>query len=95
MKSTKVQKPRLNRNKCGAEVEKNCLVAEYRVTVLHRIVPRTIMLIIIATSDASKVRRADRGKPVLICFFALLHAITFERSIFTKNSILKIKPVWH
>ena len=27
--------------------------------------------------------------------FSLFHAITFERSIFTKNAILKIKPVWH
>ena len=43
MKITKVQNPR--RNKCSAVVEKNCLVAEYRVP--YRIGPRTIIMLII------------------------------------------------
>ena len=43
MKSTKVQNPRYN--KCSAVVEKNCLVAEYRVA--YRISgPRTIIIIV-------------------------------------------------
>ena len=43
MKITKVQNPRCN--KCSAVVEKNCLVAEYRVP--YCIGPRAIIMLII------------------------------------------------
>ena len=43
IKCTKVQNPR--RNKCSAVLEKNCVVAEYRVP--YRIGPHTIIMLII------------------------------------------------
>ena len=53
----------------------------------------------VVTSCACKIHRASgrgQGKPVLICILACslaFHAITFERSSYTKIAFFKIKPV--
>ena len=52
----------------------------------------------VVTSCACKIHRASgrgRGKPVLICILACslaFHAITFERSSYTKIAFFKMKP---
>ena len=54
---------------------------------------------IVVTSCGCKIHRASgrgRGKPVLICILACslyVHAITFERSSYTKIAFFKMKPV--
>ena len=53
----------------------------------------------VVTSCAFKTHRASGrggGKPVLICILACslaFHAITFERSSYTKIAFFKMKPV--
>ena len=53
----------------------------------------------VVTSCAFKIHRASGrggGMPVLICILACslaFHAITFERSSYTKIAFLKMKPV--
>ena len=50
----------------------------------------------VVTSCTFKTHRANgrgRGKPVLICILAAFHAITFERSSYTKIAFFKMKPV--
>ena len=49
----------------------------------------------VVTSCAFKIHRASGrggGMPVLICILAF-HAITFERSSYTKIAFFKMKPV--
>ena len=71
------------------------LTSSLRSRVGHRVTTlvdstRESILALRCTSGGSKVRRAGRGMPVLICILApslCFHAITFERSIFSKNTI--------